>query len=322
LDVRKMKAVKWLCFSDEHLGDALIYSNTLLRRFLLADKVASAFMFMQQDIRRDELLQNLIEGADMMQDSEDGGNTDSIHGARVEQARFEHLAFQSYLEAFRVVEEWREVVAGTEARTSLVDDQQVDKTQLNATEAAIATSMERRELVQEKRKSGHLVVTAAAEAQKALIAVLEHPGGWLWTEDEEIVQGEGDESDMARRGELQALRVKLLPDVVMLYHEVCTETARWMSISLDDGVARVGGTTDSVFKLLDESKRMASSPLSPLYWTHQALELAGLVATDTYGISSSCGVTDLEDLMSKMAEATIASMLYSNQREKHVSQLS
>jgi hypothetical protein len=180
--------------------------------------------------------------------------------------------------------------------------------------------MERRELVQAKRKSGHLVVTAAANAQKALISVLEHPGGWLLTEDEEIIQGD-DESDMARRGELQALRVKLLPDVVMLYHEVCTETARWMSISLDDGVARVGGTTESVLKLLDESKVMASSPLSPLYWTHQALELAGLVATDTYGISSACGTTELEDLMSKMAEATIASMLYSNQREKFVSQL-
>jgi hypothetical protein len=60
-----------------------------------------------------------------------------------------------------------------------------------------------------------------ADAQKALISVLEHSGGWPLTEDEEI---------MSRRGELEALRVKLLHDVVMLYHEVCSETARWMSI--------------------------------------------------------------------------------------------
>jgi hypothetical protein len=250
-----------------------------------------------------------------MADAEDA-NTDSTHWARVEQARSEHLAFQSYLEAFRVVEEWREVVAGTDATTSLVDDK-LDKTQLNTTEMAIASSMERRELVQAKRKSGHLVVTAAANAQKALISVLEHPGGWLLTEDEEIIQGD---EDMARRGELEAFRVKLLPDVLMLYHEVCTETARWMSTSLDDGVARVGGTTESVLNLLDESKVMASSPLSPQYLTHQALELVGLVATDTYGISSACRNVVLEDLMSKMAEATIASMLYSTRREQYVTQ--
>jgi hypothetical protein len=311
LDVRKMKAIKWLCFADEHLGDALIYSNTLLRRFLLFDKVASAFMFMQ-NIRPNELLQNVDQGAEM-EDSENA-HADSIHWVRVEQAQSEHLAFQSYLEAFRVVEEWREVVAGTDATTSLVDDK-LDKTQLNTTESAIASSMERRELVQAKRKSGHLVVTAAANAQKALISVLEHPGGWLLTEDEDIIHGD---EDMTRRSELEALRVKLLPDVVMLYHEVCTESARWMSISLDDGVARVGGTTESVLNLLDESKVMASSPLSPQYWTHQALELAGLVATDTYGISSACGNVVLEDLMSKMAEATIASMLYSTKRESSV----
>jgi hypothetical protein len=239
--------------------------------------------------------------------------------ARVEQARSEHLAFQSYLEAFRVVGEWREVVAGTNARTALVDDQ-LDKTQLNATEAAIASSMERRELVQEKRKSSHFVVTAADNAQKALICVLEHPGGWLLTEDEEIAQGD-ENMDMVRRGELQALRVKLLPDVVMLYHEVCTETASWMSSSLDDGLAKLGGTSESVLKLLDESKVMASSPLSPLYWTHEALELAGLVATDTYGINSACGNAELKNLMSNMAEAAVASMLYSTQRERFVSKL-
>jgi hypothetical protein len=150
LDVRKTKAIKWLCFADEHLGDAVTsYSNTLLRRFLLSDKVASAFMFMQ-NIRPNELLQNEDDG-DGLEDAEDA-NTDSTHWDRVEQARSEHLAFQSYLEAFRVVEEWREVVAGADATTSLVDDKQ-DKTKLNTTEMAIASSIECRELVMRKRRS-------------------------------------------------------------------------------------------------------------------------------------------------------------------------
>jgi hypothetical protein len=62
LDVRKMKAIKWLCIADEHLDDALLYSNTLLRRFVLFDTVASAFIFMQK-IRLNMLLQNVDDGA-------------------------------------------------------------------------------------------------------------------------------------------------------------------------------------------------------------------------------------------------------------------
>jgi hypothetical protein len=58
------------------------------------------------------------------------------------------------LEAFRVVEEWKEGVAGTDATTSLVDVK-LD----NTTERAIASSMECRELARAKRKSRHLVVT-------------------------------------------------------------------------------------------------------------------------------------------------------------------
>jgi hypothetical protein len=81
-----------------------------------------------------------------MEDAEDT-NTDSTHCARVEQARSQHLAFRSYLEAFRVVEGWREGVAGTGATTSLVADGKLDKTHLNTNEMAMALSTEFRGVV-------------------------------------------------------------------------------------------------------------------------------------------------------------------------------
>jgi nuclear pore complex protein Nup107 len=313
LDVRKMKAIKWLCVAEDHLGDALICSNILLRSFLLSDKVASAFMFMD-DIRPDELEQDLFQANTGMQDTEDDED-DPEHISRVEHAKSEHSAFQSYLEAARAVHEWKEVVAVTDATIMRVDDQ-LDKSQLNATEADIARSMERRDLVHEKRKASHAVVTAAEKARASLRSVLEHPGGWLLTEDEEIIPGT---EDMVRRSELQGLRVKLLPDCVMLYHTVCMSTAAWMSTSLDDCVAKLGGTSESSLAALDDSMDAAASPLSPHYWSGQALELVQLVASDTHKINSACGTSELKELMTKTAEAAVANMLYSTQREKFVS---
>jgi hypothetical protein len=67
-----------------------------------------------------------------------------------------------------MVEERREGVVETDATTSLVDDK-LDKTRLNTTEMAITSSIERREPARANRRSGQLVVTKAADAQKALV---------------------------------------------------------------------------------------------------------------------------------------------------------
>merc|ERR1719343_1232422 len=45
VDVRKMKSIGWLSFHEEHMGDALVFANALLRQFLLAGKINSANVF-------------------------------------------------------------------------------------------------------------------------------------------------------------------------------------------------------------------------------------------------------------------------------------
>jgi len=50
----------------------------------------------------------------------------------------------------------------------------------------------------------------------------------------------GGDDELARRSELNQLRVKILPDAVMRYHEVCMDTASWMLTSLDYAMLRLG----------------------------------------------------------------------------------
>lgn len=104
-DVKKMKAIQWLCFYEEHMGDALIAANMLLRQFLLANKFASANMFLQ-DFLPDEVVEKVmtgpIESLNKL-DQEDAITENESYQIRVGQARAEHAAFQSYLKAIRAM---------------------------------------------------------------------------------------------------------------------------------------------------------------------------------------------------------------------------
>jgi len=133
------------------------------------------------DVRPKEMLA-LLSGE---LDENDEVMADSTYAVRVQRARVKHLAFQHFLDTVEAVDEWRDIVANTESAPSVVDDE-LDTSQLNATEAEIASSMERRHLVEEKRKTSETVVTAANKEQEQLRQVLEYEGSWLCTEDEEI----------------------------------------------------------------------------------------------------------------------------------------
>jgi hypothetical protein len=103
-DVRKMKAIQWLCFYDEHLGDALIAANMLLRQFLLANKFASANMFLQH--LPDEVVEKAMTGpieSPNKLDQEDAIAENEFYQSRVGLARAEHAAYQSYLKAIRAM---------------------------------------------------------------------------------------------------------------------------------------------------------------------------------------------------------------------------
>jgi len=218
----------------------------------------------------------------------------------------------SYIEAAKAAEDWKAAIAATDAITADSTDDTVDKTQLNATEAAIAVSMERRKLIEEKRKTTQVVVVAAAKVKKALNKILEHPGGWLLTEDELVT--ENFDGEMLRRAELDKLRKKLLPDTVMLYHGVCVETAAWLSKSLDDAIAKLGGSMegkDMLKQISESSSSSTESPISPRYWTQKALAVAQNIESEAFCIKSAFSTADCKELLSRLAETAVTDLYMS-----------
>ena len=319
-DIRKMKSIQWLCFFEGHMGDALIAANMLLRQFLLSSKFASAIMFLQ-----DFLPAEIIEGA--MTTMATPNNGDSMEAAAeneryealVGKARTEHVALQSYLKALRAVEEW-ELVIKTPVDQLVVDDK-VETSALNEREQAVARSMERRELTKQKRKVSQGVVAAAETARKDIMTVLEHEGGWLADIDADTGFKDDEKEGMQRKEEIKALRSRLLPNAVELLHRVCSETASWMWNSLLQALPELGSTPQEVLEALDDTSapsssgdkvaEKASSPLSPRYWTQKALGVAESVASDEYLILDAYSAAELKELLARMSEIAVNSMMYS-----------
>ena len=139
--------------------------------------------------------------------------------------------------------------------------------------------------------------------------------------EDDAIMGDNEEN-MIRRSELKSLRKKILPGVLKDYHEVCMETASWMSASLDDAVKRwMASTTEAaVSTLMEEITADGPSPLLPRYWTQLALEAANFAVSDTNEITSvlSSG-KDTKKLLHRLAEAQVLDLRLTNRRDEHVS---
>jgi hypothetical protein len=303
LDIRKMKSVLWLTFSNEHAGDALISADTLLRQFLLASKLPSAIMFVE-DVLPEKIIGTALEQAEHADGDQAMG--DYVDSVRIEHALSEYDALQSYLEAIKSFEQWKETMEATDANAGEVSSG-IDKSVLNKPQLSMAERLERRQLLEEKRKASQKLVSAADEAQKALFGVLTHQGGWLVTEDE--VLGGGDE-EMLRRNELQKLRCRLLPQAVTDHMTVCLDTAKWMFHSLNDAVERLGDKPLIALELLEESKNISSSPLVPHFWSQKALELSHVITSTSYKIQSALNASEQAELTNRLAEATATNLVY------------
>jgi hypothetical protein len=333
-------------------GDALILANALIRQFLLADhpnKIHSAQEFVEHlfpsweimdgaraaaaastmnvaDSKDQEMEQEEFTGMDEEEISENMLDDDKFERqTRIENAISEHSAFLSFLEAIKVVESWKIMLETTHANQEkedafIMDERLSSKKWNTTTEASIATSLEQRKIIEEKRKSCQAVASAADRARLALENILKHPGGWLLTKDEVFFAEEENDKEYddwpRRRQELEQLRKKLLPNVVLRYHDVCVETAAWMAMALDDAVERMGESVEQyhVLKQIEESLggEVADqpSPISPRFWTQCAMELAQTTVSDTYCIRSAFRTSDFKDLMAKLAETAVSDMMY------------
>lgn len=172
--------------------------------------------------------------------------------------------------------------------------------------------MERRELTRQKRKISQVVVDAAETARKDIMNVLLHDGGWLADSDEDMGNTAMSEEGMRRKQEVLALRSRLLPHAVKLLHQICEDTAAWMWASLLDGTPALGETPEEVLDVLDDgiTEGGEKTPLSPKYWTKQALNLSETVSSDEYVILNAFEATDLKEMLTKMSDIALMDLIY------------
>ncbi|KAL7569332.1 hypothetical protein ACA910_016874 [Epithemia clementina (nom. ined.)] len=340
-DDAMMQALSWFCIFDDHAEEALVYSNSLIRRFLLQGKLETVFDFVEH-VRPG----NILEKMERKLDGEDKSMPDQADIQELSVAIFEHNTYESYLRAERAVSAWHECIERAIAITKAPSSPSFmnNMEEWNEVERTIAVSSERRRLVEEKQELATGVVEAANAAREALVEVLQHQGGWLWQDEQNVYETEwsrltNTQADnnvpgpyRQNKGEWNALRKQVLPHVVMLHGQVCQETAEWMSKSLlQEMVSSFAAlsreatasenTISAALVLLDPSVSFTAGsqargaaaegvpvnccPFSPTYWTTQAMELADTLASDTYNIPVH------EQALEHMAKLTVEHLQYS-----------
>ena len=323
LDDRKMQVISWFALREDLVADGLVYANKLLRQFLLSDKISAANHFVMKVFP--PAIHEYFEDASQVEDETrlpldaDGNAVMAIENdinsnEQEKETRLEHAAILAYLEAEQAVDYWKGVLSGAEAVPAEVDDA-IDKSQLNEIEATIAQSEERRKLAEEKRVTSRKVSVAAHDALKALESVLKFDGGWLLIENEEEgVNNDGiSDDERVRREELKELRSKVIPNIILRYREVCTETAAWMSASLYNGVKRLNKTTVAVIADLDRSNPPESSALAPSHWTMKALGIMYPITGETYPCLSVLSKSKRQEILSLMSDTMVAHLKYKSE---------
>jgi nuclear pore complex protein Nup107 len=272
-DLSKCKSVKWLTHVQEHLDEALVCANAILRHFLIQQNIPMATTFI-----RVHLPDNVIANDD---DDDDNHN-----------ARREFQALRFYLQAMEAFEQWKQVMLVTLPETK---SKSFSRQSLTASDIEIADSMERRLFVEQKQEASRKVVESALTAELKLMEVLSFGGGWLLEaddEDEDAMDDEGDRDKLKREGEMEKLRSLCIPEVVFMLHNVCDETATWMESSLEDGVPRLGKTMKNVLSALDDFDGV----LNPLYWIRRAKGFITVVASDENDICDAFGNHHMKQL--------------------------
>ena len=321
MDKIKCNSLQWLLHQDDHMGDALICANILFRDLLLneeEDKTYVAMTFMNDNLPENflDLVRQTV--SPIIEEEDENSNTvlnlgmeRTVYTTKVDNAMTEYVAFNSYLEAYGTFEDWKQILE--ETPTALEDHQLPDATNLNETEKNIAKTNFLRSWVKEKKKHLEKTLHAAEEARLALHNVLTHPGGWLSADEDEFANiHRADEEEQNRQRDIEKIRSRHLVLAVNLYHEVCEETASWLSRSLND-TENIHLPREEVLILLQKSNASNSTDTdispTPAFWYQHALDLATLVASDKNCISKAYSPSDLKDFISKLAETSISKLM-------------
>eukprot|EP00536_Pseudo-nitzschia_multiseries_P018541 jgi/Psemu1/328864/estExt_fgenesh1_pg.C_26840002 len=328
MDAIKSSSLRWLLHKGEFAGDALVCANILLREFFLdeeEDKTHAAEVFLKEYLPGD-----LLETVRYYAEHEDPESSSDDSMEKVSNAITEHLAFMSYLDAYEAFGSWKETLRATP--TALEDHHRIPNyDNLSEMEKSIADANFLRTWVKEKKKHLERTLTVAEEARKAWHNVLTHPGGWLLLDDEEervsnsrststpAIVRVVDLEEQKRRTDIQKIRSRHLVLAASLYHQVCEETASWLSRSLNETstfhlsreevLQRLQSGSGSGFTGSADSSSQQQMHTTPGYWYQHALDLATLVASDQHGIYKAFPRADLQELITKIGETAVSKLM-------------
>lgn len=287
-DLKQMKALQWLDVLPDHGRTGLLWANRMLRQFLLNDKVQAAQFYVRES--RAEAIEALL--------TDDAGDDDAV---------MEQMAMECLLFALASVEEWEQVQekVATQLEQNFAS-MKIDFGGQRLTAAQqVSLDMQRREYIDGMKSLLATLVEATTRTQQALQAVLEYAGGWLQLDgpNNDGVQ------DYFREQQLEDLRGKMLPDVVKKTVNVYRVTAERLNAACNVTAERLGICRGHVVARLDPADK-DDSPMSPVYWTEIALDLAIVVNSDEFNVSRNMDIAEIKEFMRIMGEVQIAHLMY------------
>jgi nuclear pore complex protein Nup107 len=318
-DKYKMRSIHWLCFDPEHLPEALIAANSLLRYFLLTGNKDESAIMLMDDILPPGLYVTIRDWPD-----------ESVRGKPpVANALMEFSSFSTYLEGMKHLAGWKKTMKAIIAAEPTQNEMLtlLDQHQLSDFDKDIARSQHNRNVVESNRDVCKKVVMAASKAQGELLQVLTHSGGLLNTMSDVMLDGE---DQRVRRKQLAQLRLQLIPKTVQQYYDVCTKTAVTLFDSLNAVATAIGEEDLSPLDALREIDDGESEPddddadganhrdaaasdlfllrkasFSPLVWTQKALELLVHVQDDNTGLRTNIKSGDYMMMLHKLQRGAL-----------------
>ncbi|KAL7465520.1 hypothetical protein ACHAXS_005838 [Conticribra weissflogii] len=332
-NMRMMRSILWMCYHPEHMPDALVCANMLLRRFFLLNE-AEASDPSQSNLYDSKyfidrvLPKNLLDvAADPSSSNSIGGNAPRVPEPTVQNLKAEFLSFESFLEAHTKYAQFLDVISKTSPCHNAKSGAS-NRDKRSAVESEISDKMERNAFRQRKVAVCKIVIEAARRASDGLMGVLTFAGGWLVDFDDddddsmEHVESAVDAGEMELRAEeMKEIRSAFLPAAVSMLHDVLDKTASWMEQMVHDALNQFGGSASedillSLFHTFDETYRSSSSQASmaevvttsqaaPAYWYKKAVSLMSIVANDSYGIHDTFRDDEMEELLRLLAESYV-----------------
>ena len=320
-DARMMKSINWFCYYPEHMPDALVCANMLLRRFLLScaenklditDKdLYAAKVFVGKILPRD-----LIDVAVAECQKGEENFAGSISVPLMQNLEAEYLSIDGFLKAHTKYTQFLDAISTTSPCHN--SNKLIDGTQ-SKHETEIADKMERNTFRQKKMGLCKIIIESSTRASEALNQVLTSTGGWLVDvnadlEDEETSTDEAK----ARSEELDAIRSFFVPKAVSMLHDVLDKTAMWLEQIVFDTLTQFGsasndillalfGSFDDIYRSNDDLTLdlLVTSRAAPGYWHKRSLSLASIVANEANCLHKTFNNKEMEDFLKLMAKSHI-----------------